>query len=258
MRMQTAMPSITHFSTRATLRLLAVDDVVMNLTLLGDVVALAGFALDTAASAAEGLRLAQLNRYALLLLDIQLPDFNGDTLLLRLRADTAAASQRSPAFALTGELNAALRLQLLQTGFIEVFGKPWAQSELLSAVQNVAGIRARSHTSLLPSLSPAVSEQNPLFDHIQALKTTGGDEKLMLKLRGLLITDLTSRIELMRAAFAQQDWQNLNEHRHKLAGAAGFTGAIALAAALDTLKANADEGSFARVESAIRAILNSG
>ncbi len=245
--------STLHSKNLAPTRLLAVDDVAMNLTLLSDVLTAAGFTLDTAASATEGLRLARLKSYALLLFDIQLPDFNGDVLLQKLRSDSAAASCKSPAFALTGELNPALRDQLIRVGFVQVFAKPWSHDAIVAAIRSVLGLQPASAQAA--ALGQAQnSDECVMFDQVQALKTTGGDEKLMLKLRAMLIADLKSRIAPLRAAFAQQDWVSLSEHRHKLAGAAGFTGAVRLAAALEELKASPDETTFAGMEASILAI----
>ncbi len=232
------------------IRILAVDDVAMNLTLLSELLSAAGFEVDTALSAREGLALAHKNYYALLLLDIQLPDFNGDVLLQRMRADSTALSTASPAFALTGELSAALRASLLQAGFMEVFAKPWSASAIIAAVRQATGTIS---TALDANKQNASSEA--IFDRAIALKTTGGDEKLMLKLRAMLVTELISKGDMLRQAFEQNDAVALSELRHKLAGAAGFTGAVALSAALTQLKAESNEASIAAVESAISAII---
>ena len=52
------------------IRKLAVDDVAMNLTLISELLGSAGFVVDTALTASEGLAFAHKNYYALLLLDI--------------------------------------------------------------------------------------------------------------------------------------------------------------------------------------------
>ena len=232
------------------IQILAVDDVAMNLTLLSELLGAAGFVVDTALTAREGLALAHKNQYALLLLDIQLPDFNGDVLLARLRADAAASSTASPAFALTGELSAALRASLLQAGFAEVFAKPWSASAIISAIRRATGV-----VSPTPNADKQNASSDALFDRAIALKTTGGDEKLMLKLRAMLVMELISKGDMLRKAFQCNDATGLSELRHKLAGAAGFTGAVALSAALTQLKAESNEASIAMVESAISAII---
>ena len=232
------------------IRILAVDDVPMNLTLLSELLGAAGFVVDTALTASDGLAQARKNRYALLLFDIQLPDFNGDVLLQRLRADSAAGSRASPAFALTGELSAALQATLLQSGFTQVFAKPWSASVIIKAAQNATGVGPFAADAL-----QAIASSDSLFDRVQALKTTGGDEKLMLKLRGMLVAELKSKGAALRVAFEQNDLLALSEQRHKLAGAAGFTGAVALVAALAQLKAEPSDAAIAKVEAEMSAII---
>lgn len=232
----------------STIRLLAVDDVAMNLTVLSELLSTAGYTVDCALTAREGLALAREHHYPLMLLDIQLPDFNGDVLLQRLRADTCAKSNASPAFALTGELNVPLKVQLLRSGFADVFAKPYAAASLLSAIRQIVGVTVPSAIQ--------TDASDALFDRAQALKTTGGDEKLMLKLRTMLVAELLNKGAGLRRAYAQNDALALNELRHKLAGAAGFTGAHALVAALAQLKAQPSEHAIAAVECEIFAIIH--
>ena len=232
------------------IRLLAVDDVAMNLTMLTELLAAAGFVVDTALTAGAGLALASKNYYALLLLDIQLPDFNGDVLLQRLRADSAALSAASPAFALTGELSATLSANLLQSGFAQVFAKPWSASVIVAAIQ-----RATGAVKIAQAGAEQNTESDALFDRTQALKTTGGDEKLMLKLRGMLVAELKSKGAALRVAFEQNDLLAVSELRHKLAGAAGFTGATSLTEALAQLKSEPSDAAITKVEAAVSAII---
>ncbi len=232
------------------IRILAVDDVAMNLTLLSELLGSQGFVVDTALTAGEGFALACDHRYALLLFDIQLPDFNGDILLQRLRAKADANSSATPALALTGELNTALKTHLLKSGFTEVFAKPWAASAIISAVKQLIGVGSDIQTGVEPS-----DASDALFDRALALKTTGGDETLMLKLRAMLVAELIAKGAALRTAFEQNDDVGLSEQRHKLTGAAGFTGAVKLVAALNQLKAKPSAAAIATAESAISDII---
>src|ERR687883_953968 len=71
---------------------LLVEDHALNLELARDALQLRGFRTLEARTAAEGIALARRHRPDLVLLDIQLPDMDGLTMLGRLRAepDTAA------------------------------------------------------------------------------------------------------------------------------------------------------------------------
>ena len=66
---------------------LIVEDNAKNLKLVRDVLRFKGYDTLEATTATEGLRLAREHRPALILMDIQLPDFDGITALSRLRAD---------------------------------------------------------------------------------------------------------------------------------------------------------------------------
>jgi CheY-like chemotaxis protein/HPt (histidine-containing phosphotransfer) domain-containing protein len=243
-------------------KILAVDDLASNLLLLQELLTPHGYALDTAANAAAGLAYATRTNYALLLFDIQLPDFNGDVLLNRLRGAANAASQHAPAFALTGELTPQRRAVLKAGGFAQVFAKPWSLPTLLDAIAQIADSQRAGapHTALStrPALPDAALDAaqdappdilpNALFDETSALKTVGGDITLMHKLRAMLIADLHARAGHMRTALAAGDFERLAEHRHKLAGAAAFTGAVALGAALNALKDAPNAASFSALE----------
>lgn len=251
---ETAQPNgVNHSMSNSPTRILAVDDVAMNLTLLSELLGAEGFVVDTALTAGEGFALACDNRYALLLFDIQLPDFNGDVLLQRLRAKSDANSSASPALALTGELNTALRIHLLKSGFTDVFAKPWSANAIISAVNKLIGEGSTTRPGV--EQGDASDASDALFDRALALKTTGGDVNLMLKLRAMLVAELISKGSALRTAFAQNDDAGLNEQRHKLAGAAAFTGAVALVAALSQLKSDPSEAAIAAVECAISDII---
>jgi two-component system cell cycle response regulator DivK len=66
---------------------LIVDVDERNARLAGDVLAAAGFATLTAATAADGLALAKARRPDLVLLDLRLPDLDGTEAMARLAAD---------------------------------------------------------------------------------------------------------------------------------------------------------------------------
>jgi CheY-like chemotaxis protein len=237
-------------------RMLAVDDLAMNVLLLEELLAPKLLAwqivLDTAGTASEGLKLASERSYCLLLLDLHLPDFNGDVLLTRLRADANAASQRAPAFALTGELDQASAANLRLQGFAQVFGKPWDMAVLMTAIESVC---AHPQLPLNLAISATASEQHAAFDHVLALKSVGGKPELMLKLRAMLLSELQTRLPLLRASFFADAKSVFEEHRHRIAGAASFTGAYKLAAALEQMRQTPSAENYQQLESAITEII---
>lgn len=93
-----------------------------------------GFAVDTAASAEEGLRLAQAHRPDLIVLDLMMPDVDGPAAFERLRADEATAGVPVVAFSgytdlFTGRLN----------GYAAVLPKTAGLEKLLAVVRDTLG-----------------------------------------------------------------------------------------------------------------------
>jgi two-component system cell cycle response regulator DivK len=102
--------------------ILIVEDNEKNLKLVRDVLQFKGYRTLEARTAAEGLVLAASHQPALILLDIQLPDLDGVTVLGRLRASAEAAAAR--VIALTAFAMKQDRERFLAAGFDGYISKP--------------------------------------------------------------------------------------------------------------------------------------
>lgn len=101
---------------------LIVEDNPANMKLARDVLEFHGFRTAGAETAAQALELLADERPRLVLLDVQLPDMDGPTLLGHLRADPslgAVAIVAVTAFAMAGD-----RERLLEAGFDSYLAKP--------------------------------------------------------------------------------------------------------------------------------------
>lgn len=87
-----------------------------------------GYAVDAAFDGREGLRLAQLEPYDLLILDVMLPGLDGLTLCRRLRA----AGKHVPVLMLTARDAVDDRVAGLDSGADDYLTKPFALRELLA------------------------------------------------------------------------------------------------------------------------------
>jgi two-component system cell cycle response regulator DivK len=101
---------------------LIVEDNHRNLELIQDILELRGFRTLTATSGARGIALAREHDPNLVLMDIQLPDFDGVEALRRLRADSATT--RIPVIALTAFAMTADRSRFIDAGFDGYLAKP--------------------------------------------------------------------------------------------------------------------------------------
>jgi two-component system cell cycle response regulator DivK len=102
--------------------ILIVEDNEKNLKLVRDLLQFKGYRTVEAGTAGEGIRLASAHRPDLILMDIQLPDMDGEAALRHLRNEPSTAV--IPVVALTAQAMAGDRERLLGAGFAAYLAKP--------------------------------------------------------------------------------------------------------------------------------------
>jgi two-component system cell cycle response regulator DivK len=102
--------------------ILIVEDNDKNLKLVRDVLQFKGYRTVAATTATEGLRLAREEQPVLILMDIQLPDFDGITALLRLREDPV--TRQIPVIAVSASAMPDEQHRIVASGFNAYITKP--------------------------------------------------------------------------------------------------------------------------------------
>jgi two-component system KDP operon response regulator KdpE len=211
-------------------RILVVDDEAQIHRFLGPALEAAGYAPLRAVTAAEGLRLAAERTPALVLLDLGLPDMDGQAVLPRLRAFCPA-----PVIVLSAREREEEKVAALDAGADDYVEKPFALGELLARLR--AALRRVGAEVALPG--DAMLRAGPLeLDLAARTARVGGGEPLKLTprewdllvalLRGGAHRVITQR-QLLRAVWGPahvEDTQYLRVYighlRQKLGAAAGI------------------------------------
>jgi len=105
-------------------RILVVDDMPMNLVVIKGLLKMTRVQVDTAASAAEGLVLAQNNAYHLIFIDHLMPKVDGIEMLGKLRSDPLSKNRHTVCIALTANAVSGAREMYLAAGFDDYLSKP--------------------------------------------------------------------------------------------------------------------------------------
>jgi two-component system, cell cycle response regulator DivK len=113
--------------------ILIVEDNDKNRKLVRDVLAHEGYRLLETDNGEEAVRLAQAERPALVLMDIQLPGIDGIEALRRLRAD--AGTRAIPIIAVTASAMTQDRTTIMAAGFDGYQSKPISVRPFLAAVR---------------------------------------------------------------------------------------------------------------------------
>ena len=114
-------------------RILVVEDNEKNMKLFRDVLAATGYRTLEATTAGEAVDMASEHTPDLVLMDIQLPDFDGVEALHRLRSDSRTAG--IPVLALTAQAMQGDRERFLAAGFNGYVSKPVNVRDLIENVR---------------------------------------------------------------------------------------------------------------------------
>jgi two-component system cell cycle response regulator DivK len=123
-------------------QILVVEDNQKNMKLLRDVLQTKGYRILEATTGSVAVELAGEHGPDLVLMDIQLPDFDGVEALRRLRADERTAA--IPVLALTAQAMEGDRERFLAAGFDGYLSKPVNIVELLGTVEQYCRSRPPS------------------------------------------------------------------------------------------------------------------
>ena len=169
------------------------DDEIMGESLC-DRFRLEGFDVDWHRRAADAQHAIGRAPYAVVISDIRLPDFSGETLFTRLRD---ASSELPPFVFITGFGSIERAVALLKMGAADYVTKPFDLDELVLKVRQLAQARAGCADAAAPGMRLGVSAAMQkieatlprLAEHASTVLITGesgvGKERLALQLHGL-------------------------------------------------------------------------
>ena len=113
--------------------ILIVEDNAKNMKLVRDVLQYHGYATLEAETGEAGLRLTLDKRPDLVLMDIQLPDIDGTTVLARIREDKSLDAM--PVLAVSASVMPDQQQRIVRSGFDGFIAKPISVKPFLAAVQ---------------------------------------------------------------------------------------------------------------------------
>ena len=176
---------------------------------------------------ADALRCEREAACDLWLIDANLPDGSGASLLAALRAQAAG----TPALAHTASQDAADHRALLAAGFTEVLVKPLSMDALQGAIRRALGTRlgvADGESRSYPQL--------PAWDDAAALSALNGQQAHVAALRQLFLDELAGQCRGIDRALTDGDTAAAAGILHRMRASCGFVGAARLGEAVRRLE----------------------
>ncbi|MDR6991072.1 response regulator [Luteimonas sp. 3794] len=211
-------------------RLLLVEDDPTSRSFLQAASAALPAEVDIADSVEAAYALATVNAYDAWLIDANLPDGTGATLLARLRA----AGCTAPAIAHTAARERRELDALRAEGFAAAISKPVGADVWLGAIRGVLGRRSGTHPAA-PLPDARRSGEAPLWNGETALAAVGGNSGNVRGLRDLFVGELDGTRARIAAAAAAGDENAVRGDLHRLRAGCGFVGAERLGLAARVL-----------------------
>lgn len=204
-------------------KILAVDDLPVNLLVIANLLKETRIKIDTAGSGRECLDKCSQQKYDLILMDHMMPEMDGVQTFEKLHGDKSSPNFETPVIMLTANALAGMREQYMDVGFADYVSKPFRGAKLEEA------IRRNLPESLIKPASPeipaeAVSTEPSGFADIcgavpelnvnAALQYCCGSAELLND----LLHDFTENDHFsdLKAAFEEKRWEDYRRHAHSL------------------------------------------
>jgi two-component system sensor histidine kinase/response regulator len=213
-------------------RLLLVEDNLLNQQVAQEILAAAGFVVDTADNGQIALERVQQVPYDAVLMDVQMPVMDGYTAARKIR-NLTTEMHHIPIIAMTAHAMAGDEQKSLDAGMNGHVIKPIDPDQLFAALQKwIAPMTG--HTSDQPQAAPRAPTASPVkvaqndilpeslsgFDLREGLKRLQGNQALYRKLILRLERSCRETLDAIRSAAAVKDFGQMAHLAHSLKGSA--------------------------------------
>lgn len=200
--------------------LLLVEDHPVNRAVLRQQLETIGFVTDVAADAAEALERLRVERYGLVLSDVQLPDRDGYELVRewRVEEERTPGRERVPIVALTASAVHGEEARCRAAGMDDLVTKPAPIAVLAATLRR-----------WLPHVEWVASPADPAptaIDREVLDEVTGGDPELQATLLRTYATSMRDDLDRAQRACAVNDWERIRRIAHQVVGASRTVGAL--------------------------------
>ena len=212
-----------------------------------------GYRVDVAQNGLEALEALERNRYAAVLMDVQMPGMDGHEATAEIRrrereAAPAGGGPGIPIIAMTANAMQGDREKALAAGMDDYLPKPVRQEDLEKILSR--WVSREDGVAPGPGAPPAGAATNGnggvLDPEVLANLRDLGDAELLAELAGMFFDDATSRLGELREAVEAGDAAGVERVAHTLKGSSGNMGAARMSAICAELQDVGASGDLAR------------
>jgi two-component system sensor histidine kinase BarA len=193
-------------------KVLLVDDNLVNLKLACELIRLWGHEVTPADHGSKALELFDRQTFDLIILDIQMPDIDGVSLLYMMRENKP--DDQTPVVALTANVLNDEAGRLIELGFDYFLSKPIDEDKF----RGLLGSDTQRQQADSAGATDSTRELDCSVDYARSLALSADNESLLKQIFEILQRDIPDQQMQLASALAQQDHDRLSAIAHKLHG----------------------------------------
>lgn len=197
--------------------ILVAEDNTMNQKYISNLLQKWKFNFVIASDGKKAVDKAYLQRYDVILMDIQMPNMDGYEATLKIR-NTQNPNQNTPIIALTASAMLDQKSKALAVGMNDFVTKPFAPNSLLNVIQTYIDI-----TKLAVNDLPERTSSSPL-DVERLTELYGTDKLYAADMFQTFLNEVLADFNIIGELIYQEDWLALSKHAHKLKPTLGMVG----------------------------------
>ncbi|WP_223653520.1 ATP-binding protein [Hymenobacter psoromatis] len=169
--------------------------------------------VEVAHNGADALHKASRTRYDLILMDVQMPHFDGLEATARLRAEPGL-NQHTPIVALTADAVKVDAGSYQSLGFTDYLTKPYNEAALYAMLAQVS---RRAPLLPVPAPASASAPAGPgLAYDLQLFGRLADDQDFVSKLLEIFVTTVPAQVQALQEATDHRDWLAIIREAHHL------------------------------------------
>ncbi|MEH1967698.1 GAF domain-containing protein [Nostoc sp.] len=223
-------------ATKSKLRILLAEDNLVNQKVALKQLQSLGYKADVVANGKEVLQQLEKIPYDLILMDCQMPILDGlETTkeIHRWQEDAFALRRRPVVIAMTANAMKEDEQMCLNAGMDDYLSKPVFKEKLAATLEHWTGVIVSQQEAVV--YEQTVSTDLGIdWEHLHRI--SGNDEEFELNLLQICVEDIKPRLEIIKAAIASHDFEQIAREAHHLKGASANIGATAMYLAADKLE----------------------
>lgn len=218
-RPRISVPNSRPTSSKHQGRILVVDDNEINRKVIKAQLEKSQISISEAADGTQAMELADQTAFDLILLDLQMPDFNGFEVLSHLRKHRDNPNFSTPVIAVTAHASPEQVEKLKSSEFQDVLLKPVFSEQLNRVLKNWLMPRPAE----LPIPTQPEQTEDPASEIVARLvERLQGDAELGQTILEKLLSELPPQLQAIESAIDQRDYASAKAITHKVHGSAAF------------------------------------